>query len=522
MNEANAPTPTPQNKAGIHRRLVQGVAGKAVGTAIIFGEQILLVPVFLLFWSPGQYGDWLVLLSTAGFIGLLDTGLSAYYGNALQQALARGKHEEFSTLLKQGVFFYSTLITLGLLVALIAGYQVSWPELLNLKTLSTLTAAQVFCFLSAYFLLMLPFGFISSVYRAHGEFITSVMVNNLMRLGLIACIATMLSFGVSTNFLALTYVAIGLLTWLGIILHQKHRYPDLRYGIAVPDKEAFRTALTIGPAYAVVPAAMALTIHGTVLLISALASSGATIAAYNTIRTLTSLAKHVTAEFMQVLGVEGARQYAQEDWDALSRLYKFVSRVSGCCCGFLGGFIAIIGPPFFGLWTIGKLTFTDEVFWPLLASTVCAGPSLAGAAILYFINKPRGMVTAHIAGGVAVTLLCLLLIPKLGAAGAAWAILIAETCILSIVLPFYAARIVRENPVRQIFIGQAFAGATFSTSVGIAWLVVNITGSGTLLSIILAGMLWTILIAPAVYFMAFGESERDWIKSRAVRLLGRG
>ena len=278
VNEANAPTPhAAEQGRGIHRRLVQGVAGKAVGTAIIFGEQILLVPVFLLFWSPGQYGDWLVLLSTAGFIGLLDTGLSAYYGNALQQALARGKHEEFSTLLKQGVFFYTTLITLGLLVALIVGYQVSWPELLNLKTLSTLTAAQVFCFLSAYFLLMLPFGFISSVYRAHGEFITSVMVNNLMRLGLIACIATMLSFGVSTNFLALTYVAIGLLTWLGIILHQKHRYPDLRYGIAVPDKEAFRTALTIGPAYAVVPAAMALTIHGTILLISALASSGATI-----------------------------------------------------------------------------------------------------------------------------------------------------------------------------------------------------------------------------------------------------
>jgi O-antigen/teichoic acid export membrane protein len=266
---------------------------------------------------------------------------------------------------------------------------------------------------------------------------------------------------------------------------------------------------------------MALTIHGTVLLISALASSGATIGAYNTIRTLTSLGKHVTSEFLQVLGVEGARQYAQEDWGTLSRLYKFVSHVSGCCCGFLGGFIAIIGPPFFSLWTIGKLTFSGDVFWPLLASTACAGPSLAGVAILYFINKPRGMVTAHIAGGLTVTLLCLVLIPKLGAAGAAWAILIAESCILSIVLPFYGARIVRENTVRQILIGQAFAGTAFSISAGIAWLVLNLTGSDDLLSIILAGILWMILIAPAVYFRAFRESERDWIISRALRLLGR-
>ena len=238
--------------------------------------------------------------------------------------------------MKQGTFLYAALITIGLLGVLIIGFKTSWPELLNLKTLSALTAAQVFYFLSAYFLLMLPFGFISSVYRAHGEFIISVMVGNLMRLGLIACIAAILSFGVSANILSLTYAAIAFLTWLGVIIHQRQRYPDLRYGIAVPDKEALRAALSIGPAYAVVPAAMALTIHGTVLLISALASSGATIAAYNTIRTLTSLAKHVTSEFLQVLGVERARQYAQEDWQALSRLYKFVSRVSGCCCGFLG------------------------------------------------------------------------------------------------------------------------------------------------------------------------------------------
>ena len=132
------------------------------------------------------------------------------------------------------------------------------------------------------------------------------------------------------------------------------------------------------------------------------------------------------------------------------------------------------------------------------------------------------MVTAHIAGGITVTLLCLILIPKLGAAGAAWAILVAESCILSIVLPFYAARIVRENPVRQIFIGQAFAFTAFSISAGISWVVLNVTGSAVLLSLILAGLLWAALIAPAVYFLVFRESERDWIKSRALRLFRRG
>lgn len=71
-----SPPPNPQQQAGIHRRLIQGIAGKAVGTVIILGEQILLVPVFLLFLSPTEYGDWLVLLSTAGFIGLFRVELN--------------------------------------------------------------------------------------------------------------------------------------------------------------------------------------------------------------------------------------------------------------------------------------------------------------------------------------------------------------------------------------------------------------------------------------------------------------
>tara|TARA_Y100001936_G_scaffold254181_1_gene326743 strand:- start:13590 stop:15173 length:1584 start_codon:yes stop_codon:yes gene_type:complete len=515
-------SPSPQTQAGIHRRLVQGFAGKAIGTAIIFGEQILLVPIFLLFWSPTVYGDWLVLLSTAGFIGLLDLGLNAYYSNALQQTLARGERENFLVLVRQGGFIYATIFVIGIVVVFLAAHSVSWPSLLNLKSISDLTAVQILCLLAGYFLLMIPFGFINSIYRAYGEFVVSVMVMNLQRIGLITIIIAVLAIGAPATYLALVYFVIACLAWVIVLCHQKRRYPDLKFGISLPDRKGFRAAFSIGPAYAVVPAAMALTIHGTILLISALASSGATIAAYNTIRTLTGFAKHVTAEFMQVLGVEGARQYAQEDWDALSRLYRFVSRVTGCCCGFLGGLIAIIGPPFFSIWTLGKLSFTGEIFWPLLGSTVFAGPSLAGVAILYFINKPRGMVTAHVASGVAVTVLCLILIPQLGAAGAAWAVFFAEVFMLSVIIPFFAAKIVRENPFRQIFLGQIFAVSAFVLSGAAAWLAIKIVGEESLIFLIFAGLLWVILISPAVYFLAFRESERNWIHSRLKNLLGRG
>ncbi|NKB20496.1 MAG: hypothetical protein GKS01_08355 [Alphaproteobacteria bacterium] len=510
----NSPTPSPQGQEGIHRRIAQGIAGKTFGTVINFGEQILLVPLFLAFWTPAQYGDWLVLLSTAGFIAILDFGLRTYFGNSLQGALSRGEHEEFLQLLRYGTFFYTILVATGFVIALSLSYFVTWPELLNVKTLSALSSAHVLSLLSAYFLLTLPFGFISSIYRAYGEYAISVMVSNLTRIGLLAAIAAMLTIEASITSIALVYAVIAGVTWASVVIHQKQRYPDLEFGIAVPNKAAFKEALSIGPAYAMVPIATALSIHGTILLISSLASSGATIAAYNTIRTLTGFAKYVSDQALQVFGVEGARQFAQQDWEALARLYKFIARIAGCSCGTLGGFIAVIGPPFFSLWTIGKITFSDAVFWPLLGATVFASPSLAGATILSFINRPKGMVKAHISGGVTVIILCLVLIPQFGAAGAAWAVLATEICLLSIIVPIHAARVIKENPLRKILQGQSFALITFCISAGIATFALQLSGKPDLFGIIIASVVWVLATAVPLYFLAFDQAERIWIKDK--------
>ena len=524
MNEANTPTPTPpspQNKAGIHRRLVQGIAGKTFGTIINFGEQILLVPLFLAFWTPAQYGDWLVLLSTAGFIAILDFGMRTYFGNSLQSALSRGETEKFLLLLRYGTFLYTILIAVGSVIALTLSYSVDWPTLLNLKTLTTLSSTHVLALLSAFFLLTLPFGFISSIYRAYGEFVISVMVSNLMRIGLLTAIATMLVLGASITSLALVYAVVAGVTWALVVIHQKRRYLDLKFGISIPDKAAFKETLSIGLAYAIVPIATALSIHGTILLISSIASSGATIAAYNTIRTLTGFAKYVSDQFLQVFGVEGARQYAQQDWEALARLYNFITRIAGCSCGTLGGFIAVIGPPFFSFWTVGKITFSEAVFWPLLGATVFASPSLAGAAVLSFINKPKGMVTAHISGGLAVIGLCLVLIPLFGASGAAWAVFITEICLLSIIVPIHAAKVIKEKPFRKILQGQFFAVITFCVSAAIATLALQLSGGPDLVAILTASVFWVIAITVPLYFLAFGPSERAWINGKISGLISR-
>lgn len=132
QRESDQPT-----QHGIHRRLVIGWLSKGMAITITFGEQILLVPVFLVLWGPDRYGDWLVLLSAAGFVALLDTGLQAYYANAMQAALSQGKPDVFRRLFHQGAALYATIICVTLPIIAFGAYQVPWTQLLNLKETAT-------------------------------------------------------------------------------------------------------------------------------------------------------------------------------------------------------------------------------------------------------------------------------------------------------------------------------------------------------------------------------------------------
>jgi len=499
---------------GIRRRLVTGWLSKAMGLALTVGEQILLVPVFLIFWGPERYGDWLVLLSAAGFVGLLDTGLQAYYANAMQAAMARGEPAVFRRLLHQGAALYGAIICAALPIVAIGAYGAPWTDWLNLKETAAGPAADVLVILAMNFLIGIPFGMANAVYRAHGHFATSIMVGNLARLALVCTVALSLWAGAGMMTLCIVYLAVTVAGWAGMIAHQGRRYPDLRYGVSWPDRAALRDLFAVAPLYAVAPTAMVVTTHATILMISTLAAAGQAVVMYTTMRTLTGVARMVMDQIMHVTGVEIARQFAENDHAALTTLYNFIARLAGGTCGALAGLVAVIGPPFLAIWTVGRVPFDGAVFWPLLAAAGLAGPSIAGLSVLLFINRPGGMARAYAIAAGATICLCLVLIPSLGAPGAAWAVLIAETCILSVIIPARTAKIVGGSPGRLVAHIQGVAAAGFAISGAGAWLALATTGGDSLALLVMAGALWAALAGAPLYYLMLNKPRRQWIADR--------
>lgn len=506
--------PAPPGQEGVHRRFLHGAAGKLLAMAIQFGEQVLLVPIFLFFWGRESYGDWLALLSVAGFIGVIDLGMQGYYSSVLQMAWARGDRSGFGRILRQGIAIYGALTVILLPAVVLGALLAPWPALLKLMTTTAGTAATAALLLGLAVLVTVPFGMVVGLYRARGEFALGVFVGILLRLVLLLATATALSLGAGLAGLAGVYIGVAAIGWIAVLVHQRRRYPDIPWGVALPRGDDARALVTTAPFYAAIPAAMALTVHGTVVLIAGLAGAGAAVVGYTTLRTLTGMARTVTEQIAHVAGAEFARQYAQEDIEALQRLYRFTGRLVGGMTGGLAGMVAVIGPPFLGIWTLGHVALVPGVFWPLLAAAAVSGPTLAGTALLYFINRPRGLSIAMLAGGLTTLGLSAALVPHLGASGAAIAVLAAEAGVIGIAVPTLAARVAGLSAVQRIAVGQLCAAAAFAISFAVAYGATAMIGEGSLARLVIAGAIWAVVVPWPLLLVLFNAGQRSWLRDR--------
>tara|TARA_R110000787_G_scaffold8786_11_gene30152 strand:+ start:1196 stop:2785 length:1590 start_codon:yes stop_codon:yes gene_type:complete len=509
---AGAHEPAAQGQAGIHRRIATGIASKIVSIGLVFGEQLMLVPVFLLYWGPEKYGHWLALFSTAAFLSLADIGLQNYYSNALHRARSRSENDRFRRLLHQATTLYLTIIALLGSVSLAVFLAVDWEETLNIGLRFASSAPLVLCLLGLYFLIVMPMGVLIAIHRAHGNFSRAINASNIYRASLILAIAATLSLGGGPLSMAGIYILVTLGFYTAFLLRIRRHYGQtVTFRISWPDPVAIRDLVHTAPLFALVPLSMMLTINGTVILIAGLAGSGAVVVAYTTIRTLTGIVRTVTAELAQVAGVEIARQHAQEDFEAMDRLYRFTARLAGSSCGVLAGLIAVIGPPFLEFWTVGKVAFAPQIFWPLLAAAALAGPSSAGVSVLLFINRPQGLALGYILSGLAVILMCLVLIPALGASGAAWAILAAEIGVLGIIIPLKTSQVVPVGAIRQIAVTHCHALLGFSVSAAAASAAIALTGQESIGALVVAGTLWIAIAGVPIFFLLFEKEKRHWL-----------
>src|ERR1700730_14811028 len=103
---------------GIVSGLLHGTGAGVVSYGLGIASNLLLLPLYLRFWTVAVYGEWMALYSVVYYLANLDFGVTAAGVNAATMAHARGDWPAFKRV--QGTAWAASLAIAGLGIALIA------------------------------------------------------------------------------------------------------------------------------------------------------------------------------------------------------------------------------------------------------------------------------------------------------------------------------------------------------------------------------------------------------------------
>ncbi|MDE5443674.1 hypothetical protein GWG65_19935 [Bradyrhizobium sp. CSA207] len=411
------------------RRLLHGWSANFVLIILGVAQQLVLVPVFLHFWSSDTLAAWLAIYAAGSLIVIADCGLQS---RAINRFLAFRSCADCDG--RTGNFYHGVMRAYLNLVLLLSAVVVAVVELLppstmlGFKTTASFDSAMLVMLVGMLF--TLPTNLVSALYRVRGKFgrITWLLCGDLLLIQIAQLVALAL-FG-SLFAVAIAYSAIQLLFGVFLIAIDAPRlFPFLRrrrcvwswrWGIG-----QLRRAIPFGVANAAELALMNLP----VLLVSAFVVDRVAVAQWGLTRVVASLVRGLCSQMVTPMAAELGHDYAVGDHERLRRHYAYGSvLVTALASAVVAGLLSFWAD-FFALWTRGGIPLDTSLAVTLLLGAAAVAPSLLALGFANHSNRADLLVRTKGLHLIVFLGLSVVLIRSLGPLGAALAIVASDLAI---------------------------------------------------------------------------------------------
>ena len=372
-------------------------------------DRVVVTGLLLRYWGVDVFASWALALSLAGMISLFDFGLPSYFPNRLLFAIEQKRMKDARHVLGAGNLLLILASGLGLLVIMLwnglqpegaaSGGGVQKAEWLVLLLLGLATV------------LRQSMGAQLPLYRAHKDFLRETLVINTAELVRIALTVAAVAAGQSLTIVAGIYAMTTLLVIMVYpIWDTARRYPGLNYHVALPDAEERREAFRVSMLYWVQSSVNTAILYLPVILLAQFNATGAVVAQFALMRTLSNLVRTTIQMFANVFGLEAARRIARNDRPGLHIVYGDSSRVLAVQMGGIVGILAVAGHTLFAVWT-GQSNLYDPIMFSLAVLPTLALPTMAILSqILVCSNMPKALAVGR-AAQVGLTVAAFFLLP---------------------------------------------------------------------------------------------------------------
>jgi O-antigen/teichoic acid export membrane protein len=460
-------------------------------------QQIVLIPLFLKFWTTDTLSAWLIIFAAGNLVFTADAGLHAWSLNRFLTFKSRDDCDRRTSRYYGAVFRLFVWYTALLATALLMIFGLIKPSsVLGFPAEPGFDLA--FAVMTLGLVLTLPMNLASSLYRARGLYARIVRMQAWgMAIGQLGQIVGLVTTG-SLLIVAMAFVAGQLATMVYVLsIDLRRQFPflgDFRQRISW----RWVVGQFVGAfPFAVMGFAEVGLTYVSVLLIGVFVSDRIAIAQWGLTRTIAALLRGLCFQMTLPLASELGHDHAIGARQSLQQLYARGSVALTLFASATTSGALVFWPDFFEIWTHGAIPYDATLATSLLLGMCIGAPAILALGYANYSNRGPLLLWTKSLQLVLFLVLSLILIPRYGPWGAAIALVSSDIIAQLGILFLIIANETLKHPIRHIIFLFAMMAVVIAAGAAVGMLIRYLLPGTGVAHLLIECALW--LVAAALF-----------------------
>lgn len=375
---------------------------------VVFINQILLIPAYLVYMGIELYSDWLILSAITSFFTMSDIGLNNVTNNLFSIKLAENKNSECQILLVNNLLFIILILSIVIILFLSVAGLVNLTSLLGLHAITNNQAIVISLLFLLQIMIQMCSGVFDSIYNANHIAFTATYINNIARLFYAICIFIGLVLHLEIQYVVLLGLLPYCIAFIYKYIDSKQIYP-FSFKLNFFDFKYLLSLIKPSVGFMFFPLGNAILFQGITLLVNTFFGA-VVLVQFNTMRTMMNFIRNISQAISAGIKPEFTIQYGKKNHEGMNTLLKksiifcTVAVILAILCLNLGGELI------YTMWTKGKVMFSESLMvvfsivlfvnmiWESTCITLTATNNHFKFSLIYVIACCITVATAYVCG----------------------------------------------------------------------------------------------------------------------------
>lgn len=395
------------------RRILPAANAIFLGHLIVRLGSLILVPLFLRYWSPISYGEYLALFAAVGYLASLDIGMQWASVNRLTQAYARNDLEEYRSVQHSSLLFY--LVLSASVTLLVAGlvWLLPIPQWIGLRATKPATATLAIILLAAYVMWSMPMRLLTATYQTMGNMARSQWLANGQQLLIVLLSALALVLGKGMLAIAsLQILTVGLVSAL-VLIDIRRRFAGLFPGIGKAKLSVLRELASPSLLFALLVVGNLIAYQGSILIVSA-ALGGLAVAVLSVTKAMIDVVRQSLYSINLALCPDFARMEARGEFEKLRTVHRITVAAVAAITLAVAASVWYEGGLIITVWTRGRIEPDVTLLRLFLIFMALQTPWAASSTVATATNRHKVQAIGYLFSAILGIALVRALLPSLG------------------------------------------------------------------------------------------------------------